>query len=800
MDSLLQDLRYAFRALRRSPGFALVAVLTLALGIGVNTAVFSAANALVLRPADAHQPGRIARIHRNRHSPLSWREFRHVRDHNRAFSAVWAERSATLALNTPQGNEKVSAALVSGTYFTTLGVPAAHGRVFTPAEDSIAGASPVVVLSHRYWQARFAADPGVVGRTLRLNGRTYTVVGVARAGFRGAFPGYAPQLWLPLSETQPLAGVPLDDFGGSVYVAGRLRPDVSLRQAGSDVGVLAAQLTALDPAREQPLRLRVDHSRGINAEQRGMVAGLAGALLLVTLLVLAIACTNVANLLLARGAARRREIGIRMALGAGRGRLVRQLLTESVLLALAGGVLAVLATAWAASLAASLVPADFPGAARLEPDGRVLAFALGASLLASALFGVAPALRAASPRLVPALRDEASAVHRSRLRRALVGGQVALCMVLLAVAALFLRSLANARAVDPGFDPAPILNLGVDLGLGRYDERTGPEYYRRLLEAARALPGVEGASLQHVVPLTGTNMESSFLMEGDGPGAERRRTNFNVVGADFFRVTGVPVLRGREFGAADRPGTPEPAVVNETFARRWFPGGDAVGRRITLDQAGGPYATIVGVVRDAKYVSLGEDPRPMLYLSFSHNYRDAMTLHLRARGGPVALADPLLAAARALDPALPLPRPRTMPEELRFALLPSRVAAAVLGGFGALALLLAAVGIYGVVSYGVGQRTREIGIRAALGAGRGAVVRLVLGESLRTVAVGGAVGIALALLAGVVVRGLLYGVSPADPAVLLGTPLLLGAVALLASWLPARRAARVDPMIALRAE
>lgn len=670
METLFHDLRYAVRAFARAPGFALTAALTLALGIGVNTAVFSVANAVLLRPADARDAGRIARVYRNHHSPLSWNEFQFVRHNARTFNGVWAERNAVLALETHGANEKVQAELVSGDFFSTIGVTPAVGRLLTPADDSIQGASPVVVLSHRYWRQRFGADPAVVGRAIRLNGRPYTVVGVAREGFANPFPGYAPQLWAPMSEMRSLTGVDVRD-AGSVYVAGRLKPGIGLSRATADVGVLAAELTRQDPALRDPVRLWAGHARGVTQELRGGAAAMLTALQAVTLLVLLIACTNVANLLLARATARRREIGIRLAIGASRGRLVRQLLTESVLLSLVGGAVGLLLAGWLLAAAVTLIPADAPVYLNVGLDRRVLLFTLGASLLAGVVFGLAPALRASSPDVVTSLKEDSAAPRRSRLRGALVAAQVALCMVLLAVSALFLRSLGNASRIDPGFDPAPLLVMPVDLRLGRYNDTTGADFYRRLLESVRALPGVRAASLQQVMPLHGDNMETRFRLEGESEDAALRATNFDVVAPDYFRTLGIALLRGREFADADGAQAPPVAVVNETFARRNFPGGQAVGRRVTF---GDTPLTIVGVARDAKYVSLGEEPRSMLYLPFAQSYSREMVLHVRADGDPARLVRPVQRAARALDPVLPIDDPRPMRQQLRVALLPARIA------------------------------------------------------------------------------------------------------------------------------
>ncbi len=799
MDTLLQDIRYAFRTLRRTPGFTLAAVLTIALGMGVNTAVFSLANAVLLRPADARDPGRLVRVHTGDHSPLHRAQLDFLRERSRTLTGLFGERYLEAALNTPQGNRKVNAELVGGSYFTTVGVGAAHGRVFTAAEDTPAAGSAVAVISHRWWREGFGADPSVVGRTLRINGQPVTVVGVAREGFAGAFAGFGPQIWIPLAQMGPLTGTPVGEYNGSLYVGGRLRDGATADAARAELRVLAAELTRAEPGRREPVTFSLDGSSGVTVELRQKFGVFAVALLAVTGLVLLIACSNVANLLLARGVARRREMGVRMAVGAARGRLVRQLLTESLLLALAGAAAAVLATSALTTFALSRVPPEIPMALHLAPDARVLAFALGGALVAALLFGVAPALRTASADVVTAIKEGSVAPRGARLRNTLVGAQVALCMVLLGSSALFLRSLGAAGNIDPGFDPAPILNQSVDLRLGSYDGVTGPLFYQRLQSTVRGLPGVQSVALQHSIPLQGESRETRVVLPGETEDGPRHATHFNTVGAGFFRTVGVPVLRGREFTAADRAGAPPVVVVNETFVRRHLAGG-GVGSRVSLEGPAGPFATVVGVVRDARYVSLGEDPLPMLYQAFEQSYEPDMTLHVRTSGDPAALAAAVRREAAALDPALPLPAPRTMKDQLRRALLPAQLGAGVLGGMGTLALVLAAVGIYGVVSFAARQRTREMGIRAALGAPRLAVVKLVMGANLRVVGVGLAIGTVLALLTGQLVSGMLYGVAPADPALLIGAPAVLLSVALLASYLPARRASRVDPVVALRSE
>ncbi|HEX8211570.1 MAG TPA: ABC transporter permease [Longimicrobium sp.] len=800
MDTLLQDIRYALRTLRRTPGLTLAAVLTIALGIGVNTAVFSLANAILLRPADAADPTRLVRVYSNTHSPLQREQLDYVSARSSTLTGLFGERYLEAALNTPQGNRKVNAELVGGSYFTTVGVGASLGRVFTRADDTVAAHGAVAVVSHRWWREAFGADPSLVGRTIRINGQPITVVGVAREGFAGAFAGFGPQIWLPMSQMGPLTGTQLRDYHGSLYVGGRLRDGATKGEARAELRVLAAQLTRLDPAQREPVRLSLDGSNGVNVELRNKFGVFAVALLAVTGLVLLIACSNVANLLLARGVARRREMGVRMAVGGARGRLVRQLLTESVILSLAGAVAALLATMMLTQFVMSRVPAEIPMAIRLSPDVRVLGFALGGALLAALIFGVAPAVRTASADVISAIKEGAVAPRGARLRNTLVAAQVSLCMVLLGSSALFIRSLGAAGSIDPGFDPAHILNQSVDLRLGSYDETTGPQFYRRLQASVRNLPGVQSVSLQQSLPLQGDSRETGFVLPGEPADGPSHPTHFNIVGADYFRTMGVPLVRGRDFADADRADSPPVTIVNETFVRRYLPAGDPVGRLVSTQGPSGPFMTVVGVARDGKYVSLGEDPLPMLYQPFAQSYDPEMTLHVRAAGDPATLARAVQREVAALDPALPVPAPKTMREQLRRALLPAQLGAAILGGLGALALVLAAVGIYGVVSFAAGQRTREIGIRTALGAPRVAVVKLVMGANLRVVALGLAVGTVLAIVVGKLASGMLYGVTAADPALLLGAPAVLMSVALLASWLPARRASRVDPVVALRAE
>lgn len=698
------------------------------------------------------------------------------------------------------GSEAVAAELVHGNFFTTLGVGAALGRLFGVAEDAAPGASPVVVLSHQFWQRRFDGDPEVVGRALTLNGRPYTVIGVAREGFTGPFFGYAPAMWIPMAEIEPLLGVDLDEWNGSLYVWGRLGDGVSRDAAQAELATLAAQLSARDPSLREPVRFTIDHARGLPAEVRPVAYGAAGMLQATVGLVLLIACANLANLLLARASGRRREVAVRIALGANRRRLVRQLLTESMLLALLGGGLALLLTIWLGGVITRFNPAGLPIALDFSADGQVLLYTLGISLAAGFLFGLMPAIRASAPELVSSLKDHASGYRRSRLRGALIIAQVGLCTFLLAGAALFIRSLGNAGIIDPGFDPKGVVDLTLDLGLRPYGEEQARDYYLRLIEGAEALPGVRSATLARVVPLSGSNLGTSVSPEGAAPDDPPLQIYFNVVAPAYFKTLGISLLRGRDFGAGDAAEAPPAAIINQALAERLWPAGEAIGGTFRVSGDDPALVTVVGVSANAKYITLGEEARPTLYLPLAQNHTAEVTLHVRTAGDPAALRPLLRDAVQSLDPQLALPAVKTMSEDMALSLLPARIGAGVLSLFGALALLLAAVGIAGVVSHAVAERTHEIGVRSALGADRRAVLSLMIGDSMRRVAIGAAVGLALAMLLGWAAAGLLYGVSPLDPAVLLGAPLVLGTVALLAAYLPARRATRVDPMVALRSE
>jgi len=836
METLWQDLRYGVRVLLKSPGFTAVAVLSLALGIGANTAIFSLVNAVLLRPLPVAEPAALVflfcGVRNSPYSVVSYPDYVDFRDQNKVFSGLATYSGIGLSLNAADQTELVSGAIVSGNYFDVLGVRAALGRTFLPEEDQTPGTHPVTVISHGLWQRRFGGDPNVVGQHLTLNGRAFTVIGVAPAGFNGTDLGETNDLYVPMMM-QALVRPPRGGYSGEMNpdllsrrgagwlgVIGRLKPGVKIEQAQAEIATIARQLEQAYPdSNRDRIATLFPVSKG-DPQSRGTLLSVAGLLMGVVGLVLLIACANVANLLLARASGRRKEVSIRLALGASRGRLVRQLMTESVLLALLGGVVGLLLALWTVDVLKRFPPpANFlPFAFDFSVEGRVLGFTLLLSVLTGLIFGVAPALQASKPDLVPALKDESPALHqgsrRLALRNLLVIAQVALSLTLLIGAGLFLRSLRQAQSIDPGFNPEHVLVAPLNINLLRYTKPQGVEFYRQVVERVEALPGVQSASLARVLLLSGSGRTNSVMIEGqNGPDRESRgegtgggaevannTTAANVVGLKYFQTMGIGLLRGRDFTAQDRDGAPGVVVINETFAKRYFPGQDPLGKRISLRGARGPWLEVVGITRDSKYRTLGEAPAPFVHLPLLQNHETGMTLHVRTGVDPAALIPAVRREIQALEKNLPATEIRPLTELISRSLFPARVGAALLGVFGLLALLLASVGLYGVMSYSVSRRTREIGIRMALGAERRDVLRLVLTEAMTLVAVGVGVGLTLAAAVTRLLAGFLYGVSATDPTTFAGITLLLAGVALFASLIPARRAMRVDPMVALRYE
>jgi predicted permease len=802
MDNFVSDLRYAFRTFVRNPGFTIVAVLSLALGIGVNVVIFSVVNAVLAKPiVGATDPDRLLRIYRGEHSPLAYQDFRMLRDSVRSFSGMVAERLQAVTIERDGQSVALQVAVVPDDYFATLGVPAAAGRLFSGVSNP-----PVVVLAHGYWQRALAGDASVVGRSMRLNETPFGIVGVASPDFTSSVPLWKPEAFVPFSAARGVLGADPALWDGSVYVTARLAPGTTKSVAQAELDVRTRHLVEANPETKRGMTVRLDVARGVIAEIRAPAAVASAFLMVVVGLVLLIACANVANLLLARATARRREIGVRLAIGASRGRLVRQLLTENAVLALIGGAAAFVAAVQAARVLASVLSANIPVdlAVSFAPDQRVLLYTIGISLATALLFGLAPALQSVKRDLVSALRDDGdrSGYRRSRLRSALVVGQVVLCTVLVAGSMLFLRSLGNAKEIDPGFRVAGVVDIPIDLRPRQLSEQAGGDFYTRVLEEARSLPGVTSVTMANVVPLSGSNNGSSVWTENAPVAAGQRlpQVYFNVVAADYFRTLGIPVLRGRDVAASDVATADRVAVINETMARRFWPTDEALGKRVSMDGPSGPWVRVIGVVKDTKYNSFGESTPPFMYLPVTQAYQSSMVVQLRTSVPASAVGESVGKIVRALDPQLPALRATTLAQDMQLALLPAKVGAALLGTFGSLALLLATVGIYGVASFAVARRTREIGIRAALGAQQRDVLRMVVSESMRRVGVGLALGLAGALGLARVLASQLYGVGTVDPVTFILTPVILGGVALVASLVPARRAMRVDPLVALRAE
>jgi putative ABC transport system permease protein len=827
METLLQDVRYGVRMLRKNPGFTAVAVLTLALGIGVNTAILSFADALLFRPLPVKDPARVLTLYRRSikdpqyYSPFSRPEFLDLRRSvQEIFPDLLAYCSFPVNLSVAGNNERVDGEIVSGNYFTVLGVTPALGRGFLPEEDETAGAHLVAVISYGLWQQRFGRDPNILGKTIALNGHSFAIVGVAPRGFRGADLEAAPDVWFPLmmhAEVSPWGGVAVDLFDNPgtdwLTVLGRLKAGADFHQAEAALQTVGRRFELAYPETAEGWTITAFPS-GQAKFYPGMRQDL---FLLVALLlgsagfVLLIACANVANLLLARATARQREFAVRCALGAGRFRLFQQSLTESALLAVSGGVAGVVLACGMPGLfkALPLPPFVSPQAVEFTLDLRSLAFALLLSLATVLLFGLTPGLHGTRVEPAAGVKDERSArgYRRSHMRAFLVVAQMALSLLLLIGTGLFLQSVRRALTANPGFETRNLLLGSVDLGLQGYNGQRGQGFYRQLLERVTALPGVRSATWLSKIPFDVYRFATDIQVER-APGQPTSTVNvdFNLVAPGCFHTLGIPQVRGRDFSAQDRPGSPHVAIVSEAMVRRLWPNRDPLGQRFRLQwwlsEPNPPWESVevVGVVADSKYRTWTESPRGVMYLPLSQNYLPQMTLLVRTSGSPTTLLGPIRNEVKALDNRLPLFDVKTMRQQINISVWPQELGSSVLGAFGLLALSLAAVGVYGMMSFVVSQRTHEIGIRMALGAARRDVVKSVLAQALRLVLAGIAIGLVGALALTRFIASLLFGVKPTDPVTFVGVCLILTGVAVLASYIPARRAARVDPMVALRYE
>lgn len=810
---MIDDLRFAGRMLVKSPLFTTIVVVTLALGIGLNTAVFAAVEALLLRPVPAvRETDRLVQLYHtwpgpelygSSSIPHFWDVRRRTTDvFDGAMAWNWSEVSIT-ASGRPT---MVFAQMVSADFFSVLGVPAARGRTFLPEEDEGRGAHPVIVLSDAGWRTLFGADPAIVGREVPLNGRNVTVVGVAPPGFLGVMPMVQPMLWIPLmqlGQVRPGGEAGFETRGNNyMNIVARLKPGVSFAQARARLDALETELRAEfpDEYEQSGIHMVPQDEAGVHPSFRGAQVGLSAVVMAVVVILLLIACVNVANLFLARARDRAREMAIRLALGARRAALVRQLLVESLVFSLVSGVAGLLVATWAIALVNGI---RFPIAIDFAPDlqlsGRVLGFALGATVLTGVLFGLAPALQATRPALIPALKGEAPAGDgRSRVRRGLVVAQMALSIVLLVSAGLFLGNLRAATALDKGFDETNLLIADLDPSMQGYARGNTETFYRELVSRLEAEPTVRAASLTEAVPLGLNSSDRGVEIPGYVPAKdEGMSVNYSRNAPGYFAAMGIPLLRGRDFTAQDDSGAVRAIIINQRFADRFWPGQEAVGKVV---RTAGREWTVVGVVPTGKYQRLGEDPKAFMWFPQAQLWGANMAVVIRTAGDPSAAIPTLRRIVADLDANLPVSNLRTADEHLSIALLPARITGMALGVFGLLGLLLAAVGMYGVMAYSVSQRTREIGIRMAIGAAAADVIRLMMRQGMALVLVGAVLGLAGAVGASRLLAGVLYGGNALDPMTFTLVPLVLLGVAAVATYAPARRAAAVDPAITLRAD
>jgi putative ABC transport system permease protein len=807
---LLQDIRYGFRTLTRSPGFSAIAVAVLALGIGVNATVFSVANAFFLRPLPVSDPETVVRVYSNRYSNTGYRSYIEYRDRNSTLAGLAAFQMQSFGLRIDSDTEHAFGTIVSGEYFSVLGLSPASGRLLAPSDDR-ADAAPAVVISNGFWKRRFGGSPDVIGKTIALNDQPFTIVGIAAEGFTGVMAPLVGDLWVPLAadallrpRLDPATRLDTANF----HLVGRLKPNIDRARAQADLDTIGRQLrrAAGEPDRGQAVT--VYSSTILHPEISTPVTAFTAVLMTLVALVLLIVCVNVANLVLARAAGRRAELAVRQSLGAGRGRLIRQLLTENLLLSVAGATVGLAIAFWATQLLMAVrLPTPVPVALDLSIDVRVLAFTTAAAVAATLAFGAMPAFSASRIDLVQALKGFGGEGPRhGRLRAAFLIAQVSMSVLLLITAGLFIRSLRHVQSVDPGFDAGHILTASIDLETRGYSPAQGRQLLRSLANRLEAAPGIVSVNAVDIVPVTLSNVTIDLLRDGDlepAPGQPTATPQIytNAVGPGHFRTLQIGILDGRDFTYLDDDAAPRVAIVNETLARRFWPGKSAVGQRL---RPYGPRANVrdvievVGVVRDSKYVTVGEAPRPFLYRPLAQAYTPRVTMLVRSAGMPTSVLSTLKQEVRALDPALAVFNIATLTEAISVSLLPARIAGSLLGGLGMLALALAALGIYGVLSFLVRSRTREIGIRVAVGARPSAVVMMVVRQAMTWTGGGALIGIALAVVLTRFLETFLYGTSPTDPLTFGGVTLLLALVACIAALIPAVRASRLDPLVALR--
>src|ERR1041384_4441952 len=820
MENLIKDIRYGVRMLAKNPGVTLVAVITLALGIGANTAIFSGVSAFLMKPLAVPHPSSLVRPmeiaeDRGVADEFSYPDFVDYRDQSTSYSGLAAEDMLQAAINAENQNDVIWGQVVSANYFEVLEVKPILGRTFLPDEDKKVGANAVVVLSHSFWQRRLASDPNIVGKTVSLNNRAFQVIGVTPDYFVGTKFALALDFWTPISMAEDLRRNPdiLKELGSHwMNVIGRLKPGVSLSQASAEMNAISTRLNQAYPdERASSTQAQVMTEVDGRWEELGGVFKSGGAIAMsIVGLVLLIAGANVANLMLARAAARRKEIGIRLALGANRARLIRQLLTESVLLSIAGGLLGLLLAFWVTDLMQAFVPVleykivdNF-----FAMDSRALVFTLVISLATGLVFGLAPAWHSSNPDVVPLLKGDPEHARRGKLRafglrNVLVVAQVALSLVVLVCGGLFIKSFRKAQTMDPGFSNDKGLIVSLSPTLVGYEEEQSRNFYKQVLERVSHLPGIEAAAYTRTLPLgDSSNSNGPILREGEtlARGSAGRNIMNTVVSPGYFRTMQIPIVEGRDFDDRDTTKTKRVIVINQRMAEILWPNESAVGKRFFIGTDSKDPLEVVGVVKTGKYRTLAEDPKPFYYYSMDQRRPATSALVMRANVDPVSLVGAVRGEVASIDRRVPMFAVKTMDQHKTYVLWAPNMAASFSLAFGVVAILLSAVGLYSVMAYVVSQRTREVGIRMALGANRSDVMKMITQQGMKLAAVGVGIGFLLALALAKLVSSLLIGTSGYDVTTFVLVPALLVFVALVACYLPARRATKVDPLVALRYE
>jgi macrolide transport system ATP-binding/permease protein len=819
MENLIKDVRYGVRMLMKNPGVTLVAIITLALGIGANTAIFSGVSAFLMRPLNVPNANDLIRPQevsedRGLSDEMSYPDYLDYRSQATSFTGLAAEDMLSVAIDADNQNDLIWGQVVSANYFDVLQVKPILGRGFLPDEDKTIGANNVV-LGHSFWRRRLNSDPNIVGKTVQLNNRAYQVIGIAPEYFAGTKFALSLDFWTPISMAEELRRNPgiLAERGSHwMNVIGRLKPGVSVKQASAEMNAISARLNQAYPdTRATSTTAQVLTEVDGRWEELGGVFKSAGAIAMAIVgLILLIACANVANLMLARAAARRKEIGIRLALGANRARLIRQLLTESMLLSIAGGAIGLLLAFWVTDLMEGFIPVlEYNIVSNFFAlDTRALVFTLVISLATGLVFGLAPAWHSSNPALVPVLKGDPEAAQRRKrrsfsLRNVLVVAQVALSLVVLVCGGLFIKSFRRAQTMDPGFNNDKGLVMSLSPTLLGYENEQSRQFYRQVVERVSHVPGVEAVSYAQTLPLgDSSNSTGPVLKEGEtlAKGSAGRVIMENIVSPGYFKTMQIPFVDGRDFDDRDQPKTQRVIIVNQKMAEMLWPGEGAVGKRIFIGADSHDALEVVGVVKTGKYRTLAEDPKPFFYYSMGQLRPRPMAMVVRASVDPRSLVGAIRGEVQAIDRRVPLSGVKTMDEHKTYALWAPNMAASFSVAFAFVAILLSAVGLYSVMAYVVSQRTREVGIRMALGANRGDVMRMITRQGMRLAAVGVVIGLLLALALAQVLSSLLIGISGYDVTTFILVPALLSGVALLACYLPARRATKVDPLVALRYE